>query len=107
MYKIPKSYWVVKKEYFEVKLVENFRDKMIQHTIDLDGYTLQELQSNGFISTIDKWVYRSDKGVLELYQHPLPSDSQCFSADIVENESDYFERLDDDWAIPRHLFEVV
>lgn len=107
MNKIPKSSWILKREYFEVKLVKGFKEKMIQHIISLDGYSLQELQQDGFITAVEDWVYRSENGVLELYQYPMEPNSQCFSAKIIEEESDYFERLDDNWIIPRHLFEVV
>ncbi len=104
--KIPKSTWTVNKNYFEVKLVEDFKEKYVgwqlAYNVELD-----ELMAQGVVEVIDNWQHRSDNGVLELYQFPMEASNQCYCAEIIEKDSEYFERLDDDWVIPRHLFEVV
>jgi len=105
--KIPKSSWTLKCEYFKVKLIDDFKEQMIQYIMGLDGYSQQELHQEGLYTVIDEWQLKSDNGTLELYQYPLEPDSQIVSAKIIEYDSDYFEREDDNWVIPRHLFIVV
>ncbi len=105
--KIPKSVWIIDKKYFEVKLVEDFKEEYIQWQLTYNGYELDELTTQGVVEVIDNWQHRSDNGVLELYQFPVELSVTCHSKSITDQHSDYFERLDDDWVIPRHLFEVV
>ncbi len=102
--KIPKSTWTVNKNYFEVTLVEDFKEKYVQWQLGYNGYELDELTTQGIVEVIDNWQHRSDSGVLELYQFPMEVNTQCYCSEIIEEDRDYFERLDDNWVIPRHLF---
>lgn len=104
--KIPRSSWVLEPAYFSVKLVEDFETKYKEYQKS-EGLLEDELLGEDLTYTLSEWLLASEQGELELYQYPQEPDNQCFSKNIIENNSDYFERYDDNWVIPRFLFEVL
>lgn len=96
---IPNSSWIVDRTFFKAKVVDDFRREYIKwgddegHGFDIEDESFKEVDE--FIHSVIKLSY---SGCLELYQWP---------SDDVDDECDYFERFDDNYTIPRHLFEVV
>lgn len=104
--KIPRSSWILESAYFTAKLVEDFEVKYKDYQKS-EGLKEEDLLGEDLTDTLVEWLLASERGELELYQFPQEPDSQCFSKDIIENHSDYFERYDDNWVLPRFLFEVL
>jgi hypothetical protein len=91
MNNIPSSNWILKKEYFEAKLVDNFESCYRKWFKEENGNT----DSQDF----DRFMsYLSEQPTVELYQFPNPKSGL---------EHDYFEKDDDNHVIPRFLFEPV
>lgn len=89
------SQWVLRKMFFSVKLVDNFKSEYLEWMAEI-GHDCDDLDLLKFIEAVTK------QDTVELYQFPS---SKPFDDD--ENEQDYFERLDDNHVIPRKLFELV
>ena len=89
--KIPKSSWVLKKEYFNAKLVDNFKPKYLQYMSEL-GSDLDDIELLNFIDSI----MRLDTVIL--YEFP---------GELFKSDCDYFEKADDNYVLPRHLFELI
>jgi len=91
----------LKKIYFKVKLVEDFENKYEYYLIR-QGYSPDVVKTSSVGSTVRKWL---SKEYLELYQYPIEVIPEYPL--LTEDLGDYFEKEDDEWAIPRHLFEVL
>ena len=95
---IPKSGWVVKEVYFKAKLVDDFEQKYLEfmHSI---GEIEDPLEDSDFNNAVYRWLQQD---YVWLYEYP---EEMCYGGycDGVE----YFEEEDDNWVIPRHLFEPI
>jgi hypothetical protein len=91
---IPKSYWRLEKVYFTAKPVDDFKAKYLEWLEDYDGS--DNLHCEKLHEFLD---YISKNDLVQLYESPPYKSSS--------EELDYFEILDDNHVIPRHLFEVV
>lgn len=92
---IPKSSWVVEPVYFEARLVKGFKEKYINFLKeDSDEYDFDAASK-----VIDNWLINSH---VWLYQYPDDNFDK-----IPDDQMSYFEKEDDDWVIPRHLFDPV
>ena len=89
--KIPKSSWVLKKEYFNAKLVDNFKPKYLQYMSEL-GSDLDDIELLNFIERI------TCLDSVALYEFP---------GALLKCDCDYFEKVDDNHPIPRCLFELI
>lgn len=89
--KIPKSFWVLKKEYFNAKLVDNFKPKYLEYMSGL-GNDLDDIELLNFIGRIMRLDY------VTLYEYP---------GALLKSDCDYFEKVDDNHPIPRCLFELI
>ncbi len=108
---IPQSKYILVPTYFRAKLVEGFHDKYIEYIMELDGYSQQELYQEGLSTIAMEWEQKSDRGELELYMYPdenhIGHHMSVRTRKAMEQEADFFEREDDNWVIPRHLFEPI
>lgn len=112
MSKIPQSYWRLIPTYFKVKLVDDFADKFIQWNIDVNflGKEDEFWEKEGLkdlSNVIHMWLR---KPYLEIYQFPTQDMYGSMSMDTrdkLNQHADYFEREDDNYVIPYHLFEVI
>jgi hypothetical protein len=91
MSNIPASNWILKKEYFEAKLVDDFESRY-REWFEKENGTTDSLDLNRFM------LYLSEDSTVELYQFPNERSGL---------EHDYFEKDDDNHVIPRFLFEPV
>ena len=89
---IPKSYWRLEKVYFTAKPVDDFKAKYLEWWESYDGS--DNLHCEKLHEFLD---YISKNTLVQLYEFPYK----------YSEELDYFEILDDNHVIPRHLFEVV
>ena len=92
---IPRSEWVLKCNYFKVRLVSDFTAKYINYAVELG----QDRDDPDMLDFLDYITSRDD---VELYQFPP---GIVFTAS--EDEHDYFERFDDNHVIPRCLFKPI
>jgi len=86
---IPQSYWRLEKVYFTVKPVGGFLKKYEEW-----------VKSERELFTVDvaEFAERINKNdFIQIYQFPQ---------ERKDIEYDYFEMVDDNHVIPRHLFEV-
>ena len=89
MLHIPKSAWVLKKKYFQALLNPNFKKEYIEWATN-EGSPIDE----ALIAFLDKVTY--PRFVL-LYQFPARKGET----------PDYFEKEDDNYVIPPHLFTLI
>lgn len=95
---IPKSSWVIKKVYFKVRLVEDFEQKYREYMYSI-GESEDSLADSNFGYVVWNWLQQE---YLWLYEFPEEiTHWEC------RDGVDYFEEEDDDWVIPRHLFEPI
>jgi len=92
---IVKSEWVLKKNYFKVKLIDNFKLEYIEWMTE-QGHDHDDLDMLKFIEEVTS---RDD---VELYQ--FPHDFPFKTNDV---EFDYFEKVDDNHVLPRMLFTLI
>ena len=84
----PKSQWVIDKNYFTAKPVDNFRVKYLKWLSDYDPEAEITKELKDFI------YYMTTNDFVQIYEYPHESPLK-----------DYFEKNDDNHVIPRHLFE--
>lgn len=88
---IPHSNWILKKEFFEAKLVNDF-ESLYRDWHKKNGTT--------DCADLDRFItYLNENPTIELYQFPNPTG--------VILPYDYFEKDDDNHVIPRFLFEPL
>jgi hypothetical protein len=89
---IPKSEWILRKEYFKVKLIENFKSEYLQWMNKECGHNIDDLELLRFIDKI------TASNFVVLYQFPNEDKNNTY---------DYFEKEDDNHVIPKFLFEMI
>ena len=99
---IPESQWVLEPKYFRARLVQGFVDKYIAWTIGKNFYGSVEVfksysEAYNLRETLENMY--GQEGLVLLYQYTQDN--------VEEYEADYFEKEDDNFVIPRHLFEVL
>lgn len=87
---IPRSTWVIDRVYFTAKPVNNFFNEY-KEWFEGEGDEFTASTSD-FAETISK------NDFIQLYQFPQ---------ERTDIEHDYFELLDDNHVIPRHLFTLI
>lgn len=93
--KIPKSTWTLKKEYFKVKLIDNFKSEYLEWVAEI-GHDCDDLDLLKFIEAV------TSQDTVELYQFPS---QKPFDND--DENQDYFEKIDDNHVLPRSVFELI
>lgn len=114
MKQIPKSSWVINKVYFKAKVVDDFQNKYLQWGQEEGcGFTDSEESTKEVIQFIRNTQKMSNQGWVWLYEYPAET-NQCYCNDGTYargrdngDEYDYFEKYDDNYVIPRHLFVVI
>ena len=114
MKQIPKSSWTVNKVYFKAKLVDDFQSTYLQWgQSEGCGFTDSEESTKEVMQFIRNTQKMSNQGYVWLYEYPEDI-NQCYCDDgsyvnDFDNgdEYDYFEKCDDNYVIPRHLFVVI
>ncbi len=94
MSNIPVSNWVLDKRFFEAKLVDDFDGKYKKWFLEYNGAADNSASFTTFLINLH------EHSTIELYR--FPNDTRDTSG-----EHDYFEKDDDNYAIPRFLFEPV
>lgn len=96
---IPRSEWVVNCVYFEAKLVDNF-ENLYKEWLLSNGSREEDLVTYNLESTVRGWLNSASS--VWLYRFP-----NRYNNEETEDDADYFEKEDDNWVIPRHLFEPI
>ena len=89
---IPQSTWVLKKEYFNAKLVDNFKEHYLRYMKNECGHDCDDSGLLNFIDSLTCLDY------VILYQFPNENKAMTY---------DYFEKIDDNHVIPRALFHFI
>ena len=92
---IPKSTWTLKREYFKVKLIDNFKAEYLEWMSEI-GHDCDDLDLLKFIDAV------TSQDTVEFYQFPT---SKPFDSD--DTDQDYFEKIDDNHVLPRSVFELT
>ncbi len=92
---IPKSTWTLKREYFKVKLIDNFKAEYLEWMAEI-GHDCDDLDLLKFIDAV------TSQDTVEFYQFPT---SKPFDSD--DTDQDYFEKIDDNHVLPRSVFELI
>jgi cyclopropane fatty-acyl-phospholipid synthase-like methyltransferase len=87
---IPRSTWVIDRVYFTAKPVNDFFSEYKRWL---------EIEGNLFTASVSCFAEKISKNnFIQLYQFPQKR---------TDIEHDYFELLDDNHVIPRHLFTLI
>ncbi len=86
----PSSQWVIDKNYFTVKPVDHFRLKYFEWLKDYDPEAEHTEAMDDFLD------YMTRNGVVQVWEYPHDNPVK-----------DYFEMMDNNHVIPRHLFTLV
>jgi hypothetical protein len=102
---VPKSSWIVNKVYFEVTLVDNFKEKYLEWLRKYEGAeSVKQLWDNDTGDLLLRFLQRvCNRPTMEVYQFPCDVHYHS-SADHLQ---DYFERQDDNHVIPFELFTIT
>ena len=91
--KAPKSQWVIKRNYFKVELHSDFKN--------LWALWLTEIELGDFDDEAELFADTvTAQGEVFIYQFP----SRAQESDEL---ADYFEKIDNNYVIPRHLFTII
>jgi hypothetical protein len=86
----PKSEWIVKRNYFVVKVVDNFENLFLQQ--------MDDDPTDDDINFINRLIsIRS----FSVYQFP------SFLSGQSDDDADYFERFDDNRVLKRNMFTII
>lgn len=86
----PKSQWVIDKNYFTVKIIDNFKSKYLEWLKEYDTEAEYTEDMGDFLD------YMTRNEFVQVYEYPHENPIK-----------DYFEMSDDNYVMPRHLFDLV